>query len=141
MTPSELVLTRTIAASAQTLFEAWLDPHALARFMCPGDVTCKKVEVAPQISGSFLILMVAGDKEMPHQGEYRVIHPFECLEFTWRSMNTGGENSLVTLLFESLGQAQTKLTLRHVGLPTDASKKDHHAGWSSIMEKLSSFLS
>ncbi len=38
MTDLTLNVSRTINASAETLFNAWLDPKMLARFMSPGPV-------------------------------------------------------------------------------------------------------
>ena len=70
----ELTVTKIIPAARKVVFEAWLDPRALARFMKPmeGMPDCK-IEVDPREGGSFLIVMMVGEREIPHRGEYKTI--------------------------------------------------------------------
>lgn len=131
-----LTLTRTIAAPPGTVFDAWLDPAMLARFMTPGpDMTVPRAETDPRVGGRFDIVMKAGDQEIPHWGHYRVIARPERLEFTWVSPYTPGEESVVTLTFRAV-EGGTEVTLDHVRLPTEESRDNHQAGWSRILETL-----
>ena len=64
----ELTLTRIIPAARKDVFEAWLDPQALARFMKPMEsMPDCKTEVDPREGGNFLIIMMAGEQEIPHR--------------------------------------------------------------------------
>lgn len=136
----ELTITRTIPASAKTVFEAWLDPAALAKFIKPmaGMPDCT-VEVDAQEGGEFMIIMKAGDQDLHHRGEYRTIQPYEKLAFTWLSDYTIPD-SLVTLTFKALGSEDTELTLHHVGFPDEKSCENHNGGWDSIVEHLSELV-
>ncbi len=141
MSEFELTVTRTIPAPKKTVFEAWLDPNALMKFMCPAEgVTCPKAEVDAREGGSYLIVMTAGDKELPHSGEYKKITKYDELVFTWVSPMASGD-SVVTLTFEDAPDGATKLTLHHRGLPTEESRSNHEGGWTRIVGILSQTVS
>ncbi len=133
----ELTVKRTIPASPKDVFEAWLSADALMKFMCPADnMNVPKAEVDAKEGGSFLIVMQAGDKELPHRGEYKRIDKYKQLAFTWISAYTVPD-SLVTLTFKELGERETELTLHHAGFPNEESRSNHEGGWTKIAEALS----
>jgi uncharacterized protein YndB with AHSA1/START domain len=85
-----LTVERVIPATPAVVFQAWLDPQALARFMCPAPgMTVGRVTVDPRVGGDFLIVMKTGDQEMPHHGTYQVIDPPHRLVFSWHSKHAG----------------------------------------------------
>jgi uncharacterized protein YndB with AHSA1/START domain len=133
---STLTLTKIIPATPQVVFQAWLEPRALAKFMCPAEgVTIAKVETDPRVGGKFLIVMKVGDQELPHHGEYRVIERFQRLVFSWHSAMAGPE-SQVSLRFEELSASETKLTLEHIGLDSAVARDKHEQGWTNILSAL-----
>lgn len=135
---STITIERILPAAARVVFEAWLDPAALARFMCPAPgMGVAKVEVDARVGGAFLIVMMVGDTERPHHGEYLEITRYTRLAFTWRSV-FAGEGSRVTLRFEPLGDDRTRLTLEHVGLASPELVRQHEAGWTRILDALAS---
>jgi len=133
----ELTISKTIPAPPKTVFEAWLDPKALAKFIKPmeGMSDCD-VEADTREGGSFLIVMKAGEKDLPHRGEYKTIQPYEKLAFTWLSDHTIPD-STVTLTFKERSSGETELTLHHSGFPDDVSRGNHEGGWTAICEELS----
>lgn len=137
----ELSLTKIIPAPRKVVFEAWLDPEALAKFMRPGEgMTVPKAESDARVGGNFLIVMKAGDKEMPHHGEYKVIDKYERLVFTWLSDHSI-PGSTVTLSFKELGPSETELTLHHVGFANQESCEQHTGGWAAIVARLGTTVS
>ena len=127
-------VTRIVPASRERVFDAWLDPKALASFIRPAPgVTVPKAEVDAREGGEFLLLMKVGERELPHRGTYQILDRPSRLVFTWVSENAG-TNSLVTLDFEEAGEGKTRLTLVHTGLPSEKSKADHEKGWTSILD-------
>lgn len=69
MTELSLTTSRTIKAPVERVFNAWLDPKMLARFMRPAEgVTVSSAETDPREGGRFALVMNAGDKEIPHAG-------------------------------------------------------------------------
>ncbi|MGB5812191.1 MAG: SRPBCC domain-containing protein [Polyangiales bacterium] len=137
----EITLTRTVRAPREKVFESWFSIEALKLFMCPGEgMTVPKVEVDARVGGAFLIVMAAGDNEMPHHGEYTTIDRHEQLAFTWLSPHAG-PGSLVTIDFRENGPSETEIRLHHVGLPNEESRSNHEGGWGRILEMLSASLS
>lgn len=141
MSNLELTVTRTIPAKRQDVFEAWLTPETLMKFMCPGEgMTCPKAEVDAREGGNFLIVMTAGDQEIPHNGEYKTITKHDELAFTWQSPFSKVD-SLVTLKFEDADAGATKLTLHHVGFNDEESRSNHEGGWTAIIAMLDKAVS
>ena len=132
----QLTVTKTVPASAKDLFEAWLDPKALAQFMKPHpSMPEPRVKTDAREGGEFEIVMLAGDKELLHRGEYKTIQRYERLVFTWLSEFTL-PSSVVSIDFKQLGPKQTQITLRHEGLPNQESRDNHRGGWSHILDAL-----
>lgn len=135
-TGAHIKLERLIPAPRQAVFQAWLDPERLVRFMCPAEgSTVARAETDPRVGGRFLIVMRVGGQDLPHQGEYRQIDPPQRLVFTWQSV-FAPPDSEVTLTFDEAGGGQTLVTLVHRGLPA-AVQPDHHDGWTHILALLS----
>jgi hypothetical protein len=54
------------------------------------------------------------------------------IEHTWVSEGTRGIESVVSLTFEPEG-SQTRVTLRHTGVPDDEFGRTHKDGWGFIL--------
>lgn len=141
MTELSLEITRHLPFPPERVFDAWLDPEMLAKFMEPGPgVTIPEATSDAKVGGNFLILMrvpEAGD--LPHTGQYKVIDRPNQLQFTWNSQNSQ-EDSLVTLDFTPK-DGGTDLKLHHVRFPSEQSRDDHNGGWTRIVETLNKVLS
>ena len=109
-------VSRRIAASAERLFDAWLDPASLAVWMRRDGGEPSKVVADPRVGGSFSITMLDRFGESVHIGTYQVIDRPRALEFTWRSHATNKEDSVVRVTFEPDGDA-TVVEVRHERLP------------------------
>ena len=136
----ELTISRIIPAAPETVFEAWLDPMALAKFIKPmaGMSDCD-VEVDAREGGEFLIIMKAGERDMPHHGRYKTIKRYEKIVFTWVSERSIPD-STVTLTFEESGPSDTRLTLHHAGFADEGARNSHEGGWGAIIEQLFQFV-
>lgn len=132
--PAVLVVRRTIAASAEELFDAWLDPEAMAIWMRPGDIRSTVAVVDARVGGRYEIVMKGDENTYPHIGVYQVINRPRQLVFTWNSRGTQQKDSLVTVDFLSRGAA-TEVVITHERLPDD-SIASHDKGWSSALAKL-----
>ena len=140
MTTPELVLTRTIAVARDVVYDAWLDPQSLAKFMCPAPgVWVGRADVDAKVGGAFEIVMVVGDAELPHTGEYRVLDRPARLSFTWCS-KIAGDGSVVDIELAELDATTTELKLIHRGLPTNEARENHTGGWTHILETLDGVL-
>jgi uncharacterized protein YndB with AHSA1/START domain len=129
-----VVVRRSIAASPEDLFDAWLDPQALALWMRPGTIQSTVAQVEARVGGSYEITMQGTSGPILHKGVYRIIDRPTRLAFTWITAFTENRESLVTVDFIRLGQ-RTEVVVTHEQLPESA-LPSHHKGWTSGLEHL-----
>ena len=138
MTPTDLSLTvtRRIAAPPARVYDAWLDPQKLIRFMsnCQG-MALSAAETDPQVGGRFLLVMNTGEKDIPHAGTYLELTPHSRIAFTWESEYSTVEGSKVTLDLMPV-ENDTMLTLTHVRFASEGSRDSHRGGWTTILDGL-----
>ncbi len=141
MTELELTVSRKIAASRERVFNAWLSPETLAKFMQPpfdgskpARVTTDKVK-----GGRFSIVMIADGREIPHAGTYLAIDPHAHLSFTWESPHSL-DDSVVTIDFVAVDAGTTEITLRQVKFRSEEARNGHIGGWNAILDKLETVL-
>lgn len=133
--PASIHVRRRIAAPAQMLFDAWLDPQSVAAWMLPFDTARTVAHTDPVVGGGFRIDMHQPDGIVfEHVGKYLEIDPPRRLVFTWASPATQHKDSLVTIEFiESDGA--TEVSLIHEQLP-EYMAQAHVGGWTSALDKL-----
>ena len=137
MSELELTVKHTIAASREKVFNAWLSPETLAKFMrtAKDGLPSPKVETDPVKGGRFLIVMVTPEKEIPHSGTYLEIVPHSRLAFTWESPHSL-DDSVVTIDFAEVGPNSTEITLHQVKFRSEQARNGHIGGWNAIMGNL-----
>ncbi len=140
MSPGPLRLVRVLPASAEEVFDAWVDPESLAVWMAPGSVLRSVVEVDARVGGRFRIVMKGPDCDHEHTGEYQVLERPHRLVFTWISEATGGRSTTVSVEIRTLGPGKVELTLTHEGLPDETAAARHGSGWGAILRKLEDAL-
>ena len=124
----------TIRAPRERVFDAWLTPERMARFLCAGNTRVDVIDVDPRVGGAFRIVMADDRGACEHRGRYVEIRRPERLQFTWSSAATGGADTDVTITFEPVPEG-TKVTLVHLGLPDETTAQRHEGGWRSILAK------
>jgi len=128
----EVTVERTIPASLNEVFDAWLDPKI------PGNPwnMAEKLLLNPQVDG-FFYWMVKGT---PHYGRFTELERPGRIQHTWMSPNTSGLESTVTLTFAKQGD-ETRMTLVHSGLPDTDGGRGHEKGWSFFLDNFTKQLS
>ncbi len=140
-TDLKLEVSRTLPHPIEKVFNAWLDPEMLAKFMTPGpNMTVPEVTNDPVEGGRFKVVMRAPEAgDLPHEGTYKTINRFDQIVFTWESPFSQLEDSTVTLDFKPDGDG-THLTLTHIRFETEESRNNHEGGWTAIMNALGEAL-
>lgn len=134
-----LTLSRTINAPVEKVFDAWLNPETLAKFMIPGSGMCEPdVSTDAVEGGCFSILMSASDKELPHTGVYQKILPHSQIVFTWQSAQSI-DGSTVTLNFQP-NASGTLIELQQVKFFSEEARAAHNGGWQAILLHLDQLL-
>jgi len=138
MTDLSLTATRTIKASPQRIFEAWLDPAMMTRFMFPRpDMHVREARCEPRVGGTFFVLMV-GEKDYPHSGTYKEITPYSRLVFTWEAPWSAPDSTVEIVLTPVEGGTEVALT--HIRFMTQESRDSHALGWAGILASLDALV-
>jgi uncharacterized protein YndB with AHSA1/START domain len=135
-TQHSLTVERVVPGPIDDVFDAWLDPARLSQWMTPGPgMSVPVAEVDPVVGGRFRIVMRAGDRDLPHEGEYRVIERPTRLVFTWTS-EPAGKDTLVSIVFTRLADAETRVSLTHERFTSESARDNHRQGWGGILDAL-----
>ena len=137
-----IVQERTLAVPVEAVFAAWSDPDSLAVWMCPSDgMQPASVELDFRPGGRFQIVM-HGDRDYAHHGEYLEIDPPSRLVFTWHSefVPAGEEKTRVTVEIAAAGPGRAHLRIIHDELPDTDTYDGHVAGWGRIADELARHL-
>jgi uncharacterized protein YndB with AHSA1/START domain len=135
--PAVVRVRREIAATPDEVFDAWLDPEALADWMRPNSILSTRATLDARVGGHFEVLMRRAEDTILHSGEYRVIDRPRRLVFTWISPSTEQRESLVTVEFHPRGEHITEIVVTHEHLPGDAETLASHTdGWTEAIERL-----
>ena len=138
-----LTLTRLFDASPERVFEAWLDPAQVSRWMGPRNIKATVEKIEARKGGAYRIVM-HGASGTSHtvQGVYREITPAKRLIFTWAWLDEAGKaghESLVTIEFRAVGK-KTEMTLHHERFDSKESRDRHDHGWIGSFDKLAEAL-
>jgi len=142
MAELKLNIDKMIHAPIEQVFDAWLDPKLMSKFMsaCTPGHPESDVENDPREGGKFTIIMHHEDQELPHTGVYLEIRRPHRLVFTWKS-HVSLDDSRVTLNFTRVDDHQTKISLSQVKFIDEEKRAMHEAGWSTILDQLEKFVS
>jgi uncharacterized protein YndB with AHSA1/START domain len=135
----KIVVKRTIPATVDELFEAWLDPESLAQWLHPGTTSRSSVSVDARVGGAFEVVMHYANGPRRHYGEYRAIERNKKLVFTWYSDATHHTETLVTVEFHA-ASASTEIVLTHERMPDHEAGLKHIQGWTQGLELLEGLL-
>jgi len=157
MTPSTaphavVRLERRIPAPPGLVYQAWLDPNLLARWMAPGSLTMARAEVEEWSGGSYRIWQEDSGRDAGgFEAELLELVPDERLVFRWGFVGperTEGPvfDSRLTVTLSADAEGGTLLTLVHEQLGELAAAMPGVAenvgpGWDSALGKLTSALS
>lgn len=135
----EVRLTRPIKASAERVFDAWLDPAMLQRFMVGIQVRDEElvhIKVDARVGGRFSFLVRRAGQLIDHVGAYREIDRPRRLVFTWGVDEKQGDKSVVSIDIDPSADGCV-LTLTHELDPAWAEYAERtQAGWMHITGKL-----
>lgn len=121
----EFKFERTIEAAPEEVFDGWLDPKV------PGNPwnMAEKLLLNPRVDGFFYWLI----KGNAHYGRFTDVERPGRIQHTWMSRSTLGEESMVTVTFQKVGE-DTMMTLVHTGIPDTDAGRGHEKGWNYFLD-------
>jgi len=139
--PVNVRVTRRFSASAQRVFEAWLDPEMIGRWMFGAALREEKIlrlSIDARVGGQFSFVVLRQGKELDHTGKYLELIRPSRLVFTW---GVGpGDSSQVSVDIVSIGLG-CELTLQHALHPDWANfAAQTEAGWAKMLGVLADLL-
>lgn len=132
---TDITVARTIPASAEKVFDLWLNPKS------PGGpwYGADRVICNPVVDGLFYLAAKHEGRIWPHYGRFVEIDRPRRIEYTWMSEATKGAESIVTLTMEPRGD-ETEVTLHHSGVPDDEMGLGHKDGWDWVLSMFAESL-
>ena len=134
---SKFEIVRQFKASAERVFDAWLDPDGVGNWLfASADGVMQRVELDPREGGKFVISDQRGDELAEHFGTFLEIERPSRLVFSY-NMDPAEPQTVVTIEIETLDEG-CRLTLSHDMDPKwgDISEQVNE-GWTTILEGLS----
>jgi uncharacterized protein YndB with AHSA1/START domain len=137
-------VTRRFSASPERVFDAWLYPEMIGRWMFgPGlrEEEVVKITADARVGGSFSFVVRRQGEEIDHIGEYLEIDRPHRLVFTWAVAPNPIDSSRVIVDIVPLGTG-CELTLTHELHPDWADYRSRtEAAWSKMLDSLDATLS
>lgn len=136
-------VTRRYSVSPERVFDAWLDPEKIGRWMfgpALRDEEIIRIELDPRVGGSFSFVVRRQGEEIDHIGEYLEIDRPRRLVFTWGIAQDSGDSSRVLVDVVPLENG-AELTLIHELDPKWADYAGRtEEGWTKMLDSLASIL-
>ena len=134
MTDLRLTCRHVIKASPERVYNAWLDPATMTKFMLPRpDMHVREARSDVRVGGRFHEIMI-GDKDYPHEGTYKALTPLSRMVFTWEAP-WSAPGSQVELVLNPV-PGGTEVVLTHLNFMSEESRDGHMQGWTGILGKL-----
>lgn len=130
-------VTRRFDASAERVFDAWLDPQKAGTFLfATASGRMMRADIDARVGGSFCFVDRRGGEDIEHTGTYLQIDRPRRLVFTFSVPKYSPATTRVTIDIVPLDTG-CELTLTHEGvLPEYASRTE--SGWTGILDGLAS---
>lgn len=141
--PVNVRVTRRFAATAERVFDAWLDPGIIGKWMfghALRDEEVLRIAVDARVGGALSFLVRRRGQELDHVGRYLEIDRPRRLAFTWGIVGESTDESRVTIDIAPQ-KSGCELTLTHA---MDAKWADYasrtEAGWTKMLDALAKAL-
>lgn len=125
----DVTVMRVIRASAERLFELWMDPTS------PGGpwFGATRLIIAPVVGGLFNFEVEHEGRVWAHYGRFVTLARPTTIAYTWMSESTQGLESIVTITLAPT-EGGTRFTLVHAGVPDDDQGRQHGDGWAWVLD-------
>jgi uncharacterized protein YndB with AHSA1/START domain len=132
-------VTHQFSASAERVFDAWLDPARTGKFLFATPTgTMVRAEIDPRVGGTFCFVDRRDGQDAEHVGTYLEIDRPRRLVFTFGVPQFSSEMTRVTVEVVARGTG-CELTLTHADvLPDHATRTE--GGWRMILNSLAKTL-
>lgn len=141
--PVKVTVSHAFSVSADRVFEAWLDPAMIGRWMfgpALREETIIHLKLDARVGGAFSFKVRRGDQDIDHIGAYREIDRPRRLVFTWGIAGMSDGESVVVIDIAP-HESGCELTLTHEMQPQWADFAPRvEQGWTTMLTALGKAL-
>jgi uncharacterized protein YndB with AHSA1/START domain len=141
--PIKASVTKRFSVPAERVYDAWLSPDWLGRWMYGPAVRDERVVrlgLEPRVGGKFSFVVDRQGTQVEHVGEYLELDRPRLLVFTWATRDTRPDTSRVVVEIVSC-EGGCELTLTHVmGAARAAFAQRANDAWRKMLEALAAAL-
>lgn len=138
---TSITLTRRIEASPERVFDAWIDPALISKWILSpsGDDRIIHVKADVRAGGRFSFKLLRQGQEIDHFGEYVEVDRPRRLVFTFDAVvgdtpsASHGTPTLITVTLAALPGGATELTLTAARIPREYAERTE-SGWNKIAD-------
>jgi len=142
--PVKVSVTKKFPVPAERVYDAWLSPEWIGRWMYGPAVRDERVVrlgLEPRVGGRFSFVVDRQGTEVDHVGEYLELDRPRLLVFTWATRDALPDTSRVVVEIVPC-EGGCELTLTHVMGADWAAFADRATGaWRKMLEALAATLS
>jgi uncharacterized protein YndB with AHSA1/START domain len=151
-----MTITRVFDAPRELVWKAWTDPKYIMQWWGPKGFTSPHCEIDFRVGGKFLLSMRSPDGwEGWNAGEYHEIVPYEKIVSSMYFSDSKGnkvepehygvelepiDDAHNVILFEDIGNGQTKLTFIGNETMRNAIESGQAEGWREQLDKLAAVV-
>lgn len=136
---TKVKIVKDFNVSAEKIFEAWLDPGIIGRWMFGPEVRDEeivKLKTNPEKGGNFTFVVRRNNEVINHLGTYRELNRPHRLVFTWGVESESENESIVAVDIKSTKNG-CRLSLVHELDPKWKEFADRtREGWNTMLDML-----
>lgn len=130
---------RTVDATPERVFDAFLDPDQARHFMFTMDGPLVRADIEPIIGGKFTLVDRRNGDDVLHTGEFLDVDRPRRLIFTLSVPKYSQSSDQVRIVIEPEGDG-SRLTLDHEMQGDEATKRRAEDGWQHVLDRLARTL-
>ena len=133
---------RVLKATPERIYRAFLDPHAMAKWLPPYGYTCEVHQMDPKVGGTFRMSFTNFSNGQSHAfgGAYRELVPDQRIRYSdvFDDPNLPGEmETTIVLRAVSCG---TDIAITQSGIPAAIPVEMCYLGWQESLEQLAKLV-
>jgi uncharacterized protein YndB with AHSA1/START domain len=143
--PLEATLIQRYPHPISLVYELWVTPRHLERWLSPADdIVMRVIEFNFREGGEYFFRYTWGENNIfPLRGRFLTIKPEQSLIFTWLPQPPdpdAGKDTMVSIWFRPLSPRETEVEVRHTLFPDGPMRVRHQEGWTGAFNRLRKLL-
>src|SRR5215472_9965517 len=142
MTTNTIRLHRVVRATPQKIYKAFLDPHAMSKWLPPNGFTGKVHQMDAKVGGKYKMSFTNFSTGKSHSfgGEYLELTPHERIRYTDRFDDPNLPGEIQTTIILKKVSCGTELNVVQEGVPAIIPAEACYLGWQESLALLAKLV-